>query len=40
MDMRFGTRKTRSVYKVGSETTIAKEMENYKLDLVRIQEVR
>jgi hypothetical protein len=40
MNMRFDTRKTRSVCKAGSETTIAREMEKYKLDLVRVQDVR
>jgi hypothetical protein len=40
MDMRFGTWKVRSVYRVGSFMTIAKVISKYKLDLVGIQEVR
>jgi hypothetical protein len=38
--MRFGTWDVRSLYRTGSLTTVAKEISKYKLDLVRVQEVR
>jgi exonuclease III len=40
MDMRFGTWNVRSLYRAGSLMTVAKEMSEYKLDLVGVQEVR
>jgi hypothetical protein len=40
MDMRFGTWNVRSLYRAGLLMTLAKETSNYKLDLVRAQEVR
>jgi exonuclease III len=40
MDMRFGTWNVRSLYKIGSSTTVARELGKYKLDLVGVQEVR
>jgi hypothetical protein len=39
MDMRFGTRDVRSLYRAGLLMTVAKEISKYKLDLVRVQEV-
>jgi hypothetical protein len=38
--MRFGTWKVRSLYRAGLLMTVAKEISKYKLDLVRVQEVR
>jgi exonuclease III len=40
MDMRFGTWNVRSLYRSGSLKTVARELGNYKLDLVGVQEVR
>jgi hypothetical protein len=40
MDMKFGTRNVRSLYRSGSLKTVARELGNYKLDLVGVQEVR
>jgi exonuclease III len=40
MDMRFGTWNVRSLYRIGSLTTVARELGKYKLDLVSVQEVR
>jgi exonuclease III len=40
MDMRFGTWNIRSLYRIGSLKTIAKELGKYKVDLVGVQEVR
>jgi hypothetical protein len=40
MDMRFGTWNVRSLYRSGSLTTVSGELEEYKLDLVGVQEVR
>jgi endonuclease/exonuclease/phosphatase family metal-dependent hydrolase len=40
MDMRFGTRNIRSLYRIGSLQTVARELEKYKLDLVGVQEAR
>jgi hypothetical protein len=40
MDMRFGTWNVRSFYRPGSWKTVARELENYKLVLVGVQEVR
>jgi hypothetical protein len=39
MDMRFGTC-VRSLYRIGSLTTVVRELGKYKLDLVGVQEVR
>jgi exonuclease III len=38
--MRFGTWNVRSLYRVGSQMTISRELLKYKLDLVGVQEVR
>jgi exonuclease III len=38
--MRFGTWNVRSLYRVGSFKTVARELGKYKLDLVGVQEVR
>jgi hypothetical protein len=38
--MRFGTWNVRSLYRVGSIVTAAKELSKYKLQLVGVQEVR
>jgi hypothetical protein len=38
--MRFGTWNVRSFYRVGSVTTVSRELSRYSLDLVRVQEVR
>jgi hypothetical protein len=38
--MKFGTWTTRSLCKAGSVTKIEREMEKYKLDLVRVKNVR
>jgi exonuclease III len=40
MDMRFGTWNIRSLYRVGSLTTVSRELSRYRLDLVGVQEVR
>jgi hypothetical protein len=40
MDMRFGTLKVRSLYKVGSLMTVSRELSRYRLGLVGVQEVR
>jgi exonuclease III len=40
MDMRFGTWNIRSLYRIGSLTTVARELGKHKLDLVAVQEVR
>jgi exonuclease III len=40
MDMRFGTWNLRSLYRASSLMTVAKQLSKYKLDLVRVQEVR
>jgi hypothetical protein len=37
---RFGIRNVRSLYRSGSLTTVVRESERYKLDLVGVQEVR
>jgi exonuclease III len=40
MDMRFGTWNVRSIYKAASLREVVEEISKYKLDLVRVQEVR
>jgi hypothetical protein len=40
MDTRFGTWKVRSLHRIGSLKTVARELGKYKLDLVGVQEVR
>jgi hypothetical protein len=40
MDMRFGTRNVRSMYRAGSLRAVAEEISKYKLDLVVVKEVR
>jgi hypothetical protein len=40
MDMRFGTWNIRSLFGVGSLMTVSRELSRYRLDLVRVQEVR
>jgi exonuclease III len=40
MVMRFGTWNVRSLYRISSLKTVARELGKYKLDLVRVQEVR
>jgi hypothetical protein len=40
MDLRFGTWNVRSMYRAGSLRTVAEEVSKYKLDFVRVQEVR
>jgi exonuclease III len=40
MDMRFGTWNIRSFYRIGSLTTVVRELGKYRLDLVGVQEVR
>jgi hypothetical protein len=40
MDMRFGTRNVRCLYRAGSLITVAKDMSKYKLYLVGVQKVR
>jgi hypothetical protein len=40
MDIRFGTWKVRSLYRIGSLKTVARDMGKYKLDLVGVQEVK
>jgi hypothetical protein len=39
-DMRFGTWNVRSLCRVGAIKSVVGELEKYKLDLVRVQEVR
>jgi hypothetical protein len=39
-DMRFGTWNVRSLYRAGSLNSVSRELARYKLDLVRVQEVR
>jgi hypothetical protein len=39
MDMRFGTWNVRSLYGAGSFRTVAEGISEYKLDLMRVQEV-
>jgi exonuclease III len=38
--MRFGTWDVRSLYRIGSFKTVARELGKYRLDLVGVQEVR
>jgi hypothetical protein len=40
MDVSFGTRNVRSLYRAGSLTTVAKEIPEYKLELVGVQKAR
>jgi exonuclease III len=40
MDMRFGTWNVRSLYRIGSLKTVARQLGKCKLDLVGVQEVR
>jgi hypothetical protein len=40
MDMRFGTRNVRSMYRAGSLRAVAEQISKYTLDLVGVQEVR
>jgi hypothetical protein len=40
MDMRFGTWTIKSLYRVGSLVAVSRELSKYKLDLLRVQEVR
>jgi exonuclease III len=40
MDMKFGTWNVRSLYRIGSLKTVARELGKCKLDLVGVQEVR
>jgi exonuclease III len=40
MDMRFGAWNVRSLNRLGSLKTVARELGKYKLDLVGVQEVR
>jgi hypothetical protein len=40
MDMRFGTWNVRSLYRIGSLKTVARELGKYKLGLVGVKEVR
>jgi exonuclease III len=40
MGMRFGTCNVRSLYRIGSLKTVARELGKYKLDLLGVQEVR
>jgi hypothetical protein len=40
MDMRFGTWRIRSLYRIGSLKTVARELGKYKLELVGVQEIR
>jgi hypothetical protein len=39
MDMRFGPWNVRSLYRIGSLTTAARELGKYRLDLMGVQEV-
>jgi hypothetical protein len=38
--MRFGLWNVRSLYRAGSLMTVSRKLSKYKLDLVRVQEVR
>jgi hypothetical protein len=40
MGIRFGTWNSRSLYRIRSLKTVARELGKYELDLVRVQEVR
>jgi hypothetical protein len=40
MDITFGSWNVRSLYRIGSMKTVAKELGKYKLDLVGVHEVR
>jgi hypothetical protein len=40
INMIFGTRNVRSLYRAGSLETVSRELGKYKLDLVGVQEVR
>jgi hypothetical protein len=40
MDMRFGARNVRSMYRAGSLRAVAEEISKHKLDLLGVQEVR
>jgi exonuclease III len=40
MDMRFDTWNVRSLCRIGLLTTVARELETHKLDLLGVQEVR
>jgi hypothetical protein len=40
MDMRFGTWNVRILYRIGSLTTVARELGKCKLDLVGVEEFR
>jgi hypothetical protein len=40
MDMRFGTRNTRNLYRASFLMTVSRELSRYSLDLVGVQEVR
>jgi exonuclease III len=40
MDMRFGIWNVRSLYRISSLKTVARELGKYKVDLVGVQEVR
>jgi hypothetical protein len=40
MDRRSGTWNVRILHKIGSLTTVVRELEGYKLDLVAVQDVR
>jgi exonuclease III len=40
MDMRFGTWNVRSLHRTGALKTVVRELGNYRLDLVGVQEVR
>jgi hypothetical protein len=40
MDMRFGPRNVRSIYRAGSLRAVVEEILKYKLDLVGVQEAR
>jgi hypothetical protein len=40
MDTKFGLWNVRSLYRAGSLMTVSRELSKYKLDLMRVQEVR
>jgi hypothetical protein len=40
MDRRFGTWKVSSLYRAGALGLVTTEIENYRMDLVGVQEVR
>jgi hypothetical protein len=40
MDMRFGTRNVRNMYRAGLLRAVVEEISKYELDLVGVQEVR